>query len=93
MSDRDESLKLTRSELNAPFESSDAGKQYPPVMTAQQAAALLQVPVATIYDWSSRGLLRGCARRCGKHLRFFRDRFLEKLFNEGILHDSKQLKS
>lgn len=58
--------------------------RFPPVLTTDQAAELLQVPKATLYDWSSRGLLKGCARKVGKHLRFFRDRLLLKIFNEGI---------
>ena len=47
-------------------------------------ARLLQVPKATIYDWSSRGLLRGCGRKVGKHLRLFRDRLITKIFNDGL---------
>ena len=54
------------------------------MLSVDQAARLLQVPKATIYDWSSRGLLRGCGRRAGKHLRIFRDRLLTRVFNEGL---------
>jgi hypothetical protein len=48
---------------------------------------MLRVPVATVYDWSSRKLLVTCARRVGKHLRFFRDRLLTHIFNEGLGND------
>ena len=34
----------------------------------------------SIYDWSHRGLLSGCAARVGKRLRIFRDRFVKFLF-------------
>jgi excisionase family DNA binding protein len=54
------------------------------VLTVDQAADLMQVPKKTIYDWSSRGLLRGCGRKVGKHLRIFRDKFLLHIFNEGL---------
>ena len=30
---------------------------FPPVLTVEAAAGLAGVPIATIYDWSSRGLL------------------------------------
>ena len=57
----------------------------PPVLTVDEAAALLRVPKQTIYDWT-RGLLKGCGRKVGKHLRLFRDRLLLKVFNEGLAH-------
>lgn len=75
------SLKLTPAELAAPFMNSSWGEKFPPVLTVDEAAELLRVPKSTIYDWSSRGMLRGCARRVGKHLRIFRDRLLQKVFN------------
>ncbi len=81
MNARGESLRLTPSELSSPFANTEWGTKYPPVLTVDQAAELLQVPKATIYDWSSRDLLRGCSRRVGKHLRFFRDRLLQRIFN------------
>jgi excisionase family DNA binding protein len=56
----------------------------PPVLTVDEAAALLRVPKQTIYDWSARGLLKGCGRKVGKHLRLFRDRLLQRVFNEGL---------
>lgn len=84
MSGRGNGLKLTATELSAPFVNTEWGTKYPPVLTVDQTADLLQVPRATIYDWSSRGLLRGCGRRVGKHLRIFRDRLLQQIFNEGL---------
>ncbi len=87
MNDRGDGLRLTPTELSAPFVNSDWGTKYPPVLTVDKTADLLQVPRATIYDWSSRGMLRGCGRRVGKHLRIFRDRLLQKVFNEGLNHE------
>ena len=77
-------LGLTPQEIAAAFDDPKWSECYPPVLSVQQAAALLQVPKATLYDWSSRGLLKGCSRRMGKHLRLFRNRLLARLFNEGL---------
>jgi excisionase family DNA binding protein len=79
----DANLKLTQREISAAFEST-AGPRIPPILTIDEAAALLRIPKATLYDWRSRGLLSGCCRKVGKHLRFFRDRVIEQAFNKGI---------
>jgi excisionase family DNA binding protein len=81
---QDGGLKLTKAEIAAAFNDPHWAGAYPPVLSVDQAARLLQVPKRTIYDWSSRGLLRGCGRRVGKHLRLFRDRLLNQVFNEGL---------
>ena len=75
------SPQLTDAEIAASFTSGKWAEQFPPILDVQQAAKLAIVPVGTIYDWSSRGLLANCATRVGKHLRIFRDRFLKALFN------------
>jgi len=83
MATHHENLKLTAREIAAAFDS-NAGPAVPVVLTVDEAAALLRVPKETIYDWRSRGLLKGCCRKVGKHLRFFRDRLIQQAFNEGI---------
>ena len=77
-------LGLTAGEIAAAFQGSKWAESYSPVLTVDQAAELLQVPKATLYQWSSEKRLRGCSRRLGKHLRFFRDRLLAYVFNNGI---------
>lgn len=77
-------LNLTKKELTEAFSDPYWSKKFPPLMTIGQAAELLQIPKATIYEWRSRGRLQGCCRKVGKHLRFFRDRLVTRLFNEGI---------
>jgi len=77
------SLKLTPREIAAACEANGVST-IPPVLTVDEAAELLRVPKQTIYDWSARGLLQGCSRKVGKHLRLFRDRLLQRVFNEGI---------
>jgi excisionase family DNA binding protein len=87
MADTDKSLKLTAREVAQAFGDPLWAAQYPPILTTEQVAALLQIPKQTLYDWSARGLLKNCCRKTGKHLRFFRDRLVTLLFNEGITSD------
>ena len=84
MAGKDDSLHLTAKELAQAFSAPAWGERFPPILTVDQVAALLQLPKQTVYDWHSRGLLKGCCRKVGKHLRFFRDRLLNLLFNEGF---------
>ena len=87
MSRRQDGLNLSATEIRATFDSAEWATRFPPVLSTPQAADLLQVPLGTIYEWSSRGLLKGCSRRVGKHLRFFRERLLTTIFNEGLSND------
>ena len=48
-------------------------KTYPPLVTVDQAAEILQRPVGTVYDWSSRGLFDAFKRRAGRQIRLIRD--------------------
>lgn len=74
--------KVSEKESHRSFQASDWETKFPPVLSVEQAAELAHVPTATIYDWSSRGLLQGCAHRFGKRLRIFRDRFVGMLFGQ-----------
>lgn len=89
MASKDDSLKLTAQDVANAFADPLWAAKFPPVLTIDQAAELLQIPKQTLYDWSSRGLLRGCCRKTGKHLRFFRDKLLFLIFNEGFDHHAK----
>ena len=82
-----ESLNLTEKEIERAFSHPIWAERFPPVLDVNQAAELARVPKSTVYAWSSKGQLRGCARRVGKHLRVFRNRFLIRIFNEGIVDD------
>jgi excisionase family DNA binding protein len=84
MARTDESLHLTAKDLAAAFSDPAWSAKFPPVLSVDQAAELLQIPRQTIYDWHSRGRLAGCCRKVGKHLRFFRDKLLILIFNEGL---------
>jgi excisionase family DNA binding protein len=89
MAGNSKKLNLTNNDIQQAFAASDWAVRFPPLLTVDQAAALVQVPKATIYDWSSRGLLQGCGRRVGKHLRLWRDKLLLKIFNEGLDPDAQ----
>lgn len=84
MANRDESLRLTNHEVAAAFAQDGWAVKFPPILTVDRAADLLQVPKATVYAWRSQKLLKGCGRKVGKHVRFFRDRLILKLMNEGL---------
>jgi excisionase family DNA binding protein len=84
MAHKDDGLNLTAAELARCFSDPVWSARFPPILGVDQVAQLLQVSKATVYDWSSRGLLKGCCSRVGKHLRFFRDRLLLRVFNEGL---------
>jgi excisionase family DNA binding protein len=79
--DRSPSLNLKPAEIAASFEGGDWAKLFPPVLTMDQAAALLQISKDTLYAWRSQGRLNGCSRRVGKHVRIYRDRLLTTVFN------------
>ena len=87
MDGKNKDLKLTDKEIASSFADPISAARFPQVMTIEQAADLLQVPVQTLYQWRHRGLLGGCCRKVGKHLRFFRDRLLKQTLNEGLAND------
>ena len=80
----EKALRLKDQEVAAAFATAQWSERYPPVLTLEQAAEMLQVPLQTLYQWRSRGRLRGCSRRVGKHVRVFRDRLIKQIFNEGL---------
>jgi len=86
--DGHDSLKLTDKEIAAAFTDAVYAQRFPPILSIEQAADLLQIPVPTMYQWRSRGLLGACCRKIGKHLRFYRDRLIKKVFNEGLTDDN-----
>lgn len=77
-------LKLNDQEIKSAFTEGPWAERFPPVLTIDQAAELIQIPKSTLYDWRSRGVLDRCSRRVGKRVRFFRDRLIQQIFNEGL---------
>lgn len=84
MASRESGIRLSDAEVSRAFSDPRWSEHYPPVLNVERAAELAGVPKATVYDWSSRGLLDSCAARVGKHLRIFRDRFVKHIFDGGI---------
>jgi hypothetical protein len=80
----DDDLRLTPAELANMFRDATQAARFPPVLNIDEAADLLRTTKDTVYDWRSRGLLKGCCRKVGKSLRFIRDRLLVRVFNEGL---------
>ena len=75
------SLSKGDGSFNDPFREGPWAEKFPPILTVQQAAELAQVPVQTLYSWSSQGRMKSCSARAGKHLRIDRDKFLKCLFD------------
>ena len=86
MTANDQYSRLTDDEIDGLFSESTWAERFPPVMSPDQAAELVQIPKQTLYDWSSRGLLGDCSFKAGKHLRIFRNRFLKLLASGGFSH-------
>ena len=53
---------------------------YPPVLTSQQAADLLQVSLVTLYRWFKGGQLATCSAQRGRQIRILRDKLLSWFF-------------
>lgn len=75
-------INLDLEEVRASFQDPHWAQLYPPILSTQQAASLLQFPINTIYQMSSQGQFDNCARKVGKHLKFFRDRLVQTIFNQ-----------
>lgn len=87
MARKDGGCDLTAREVDGLFSDPAWAARFPPVLTVDQAADLARVPKQTVYAWSSQGLLKRCSRRAGRHLRILRNKFIQKLFNEGLHGD------
>lgn len=83
--DGDKNLRLSDQEIASAFSDPHWSERFPPILTIDQVSDLLAFPVGTIRDWRSRGLLANCSRKVGKHVRFFRNRLIQVVFNEGLL--------
>lgn len=75
-------IKLQIAEIKEAFSGPD-GERFPPILSPQQVAAMVGLKVKTIYDWVTKKRLDGTFRKRGKHILFWRDRVIDKLFNGG----------
>lgn len=87
--DGDRSLRLTDAEIARAFSDPAVAAKFPPIMSLEEAASLFQIPLGTLRDWRSRQLLNGCTRKVGKHVRVWRDRFIQAIFNEGVINSDE----
>lgn len=85
MSSRKTNSVMTPEEIAALFDEPAWATRFPPLLSFAQVAQLLQVPVQTVYGWSSQGLLDACKLFVGKHRRFNRNRLIQ-IIAENNLH-------
>lgn len=62
--------KLTQQEIESSLH------QYPPILTPEEAARLLQLKISTLYRHLSEGKYNSAVKR-GKPIRFWRDRLIQ----------------
>ncbi len=74
-------VNLKPEEIRAAFDTPDLREQFPPVMDVKQVARLFNKSPKTIYGWVEMGYLDGTFRRMGKHLVFWREAVIDKVFN------------
>ncbi len=86
MSTRKRRKILTKDEITHPFEG-EWGDRYPPILTVEQAAKLLQISRSTLYEWLKKGRLDGAYRKRGKHILLWRDKIIEIIFNTRALSE------
>ena len=72
-------IGLRQSEIAAAI--GERGAQFPPILDVPRVASLLGRSRKTIYFWISQGRLDGTFRKHGKHLFFWRDRVIDRIFN------------
>jgi excisionase family DNA binding protein len=71
-------LDLKPEEISAAIDS----QKYPPILTPEQAAQLLQIAKTTLYRKVSEGHFKPAVRR-GNPLRFWRDRLIKEFMQLG----------
>ncbi|MCA9054836.1 MAG: helix-turn-helix domain-containing protein [Planctomycetaceae bacterium] len=86
----DPNLRLSDREVASMFAADTDAQRYPPILTLEEAADLLRIPVGTVRDWRSRGLLDGCCTRVGKRVRFLRNRLVQHVFSRGLRPDERR---
>jgi predicted site-specific integrase-resolvase len=72
---------LSNSEIRECLSSEPWCGRFPPILTIEQTAELLQVSPAAIRKWHRCGELRCCAAKKGRDIRFFRDRVIKWFFD------------
>ncbi len=71
--------RVSRSAIADAFH--DPATNFPPVLTTEQAAALLIVPLKTIRNWLAQGRLNDAARKRGRRWFIWRDALIDNILN------------
>lgn len=75
-------LQLTKGEFDRAFSREEVVKEFPPILDVKGVAKLLSLKShKTVYHWISQGWLDGAYRKRGKHLLFWRDRVIQRIFD------------
>jgi excisionase family DNA binding protein len=71
---------VSQSEVATMFAVEPWSTHYPPMLTIEQVARLLQVSRRTIHQWIAEGKFAGTTSKVGKHRRFLRERVVQNFF-------------
>jgi excisionase family DNA binding protein len=74
-------IGLRPAEIAAALAPDTSGRGLPAILDVPQVAELLGLSPKTIYHWVAAGRFDGTFRKRGKHLRFWRDRVVDRFFN------------
>jgi excisionase family DNA binding protein len=74
-------IGLKFEEIQAVFSTEEHRREFPPIMDVAGIARLVGISPKTVYFWISEGRLNGTFRKRGKHVLFWRDRVLDRIFN------------
>lgn len=62
----------------------DFTKRYGLLLTIELGAAMLNVEISSLYEWSSRRLIDSCRRKLGRRIEIFRDCLLALIARHGL---------
>ncbi len=75
-------IGLRPAEISAAFTTDELRREFPVILDVPQVTRLLGLSSnKTIYFWIAEGRFDGTFRKRGKHLRFWRDRVIDRFFN------------
>lgn len=58
--------------------------KYGLLLTMELTAAMLNIDISSLYEWSSRGLIDTCRRKLGRRIQIFRDCLLALIARHGL---------
>lgn len=87
-------IRIKPGEIELAFSTEDLRRRFPPILSVCQVAELLgNLSRKTVYTWIAAGRLDGAFRKRGKHLLFWRDRVIDRIFNGAEWESSNENQS